>query len=94
MVQLVRGLLLESLVRGSTPLAEGLLLESLIRGWGPTCLAIAYSGLEYRESWFKTIRLVRDRTPGIGHKSDWLVTNLLPAKFGRWWQDSSNYGKG
>ena len=25
----------------------------------------------------KIIRLIRDRTPGIGHESDWLVTNLL-----------------
>jgi len=25
--------------------------------------------------------------------ADWLVTNLLPASFGRWWQDSSSYGK-
>ena len=49
MVQLVRGLLLESLVRGSTPLAGGLLLESLVRGWGPTCLAIVHSDLEYWE---------------------------------------------
>jgi hypothetical protein len=27
----------------------------------------------------KIIRLVRDRTPGIGDKTDRLVTNLLPA---------------
>ena len=31
----------------------------------------------------KIIRLIRDRTPGIGHESDWLVTNLLPVNF---WQ--------
>ena len=49
MVQLVRGLLLESLVRGSHPLAGRLLLESLVRGWCPTCLAMAHSGLEIRE---------------------------------------------
>jgi hypothetical protein len=40
MVQLVKGLLLESLGRGSYPMAGGLLLESLVGGWGPTCLAI------------------------------------------------------
>ncbi len=44
MVQLVRGLLLESLVRGSKPLAGGLLLESLVGSWGPTCLAIVHFG--------------------------------------------------
>ena len=39
----------------------------------------------------KAIQLVRDRTPGVGNKSDQLVTNLLPTNFGRWWQDSSSY---
>ncbi len=46
MVQLVRGLLLESLDRGSNPLLGRLLLESLVRGWCPTCLAMVHSGLE------------------------------------------------
>ena len=46
MVLLVGGSLLESLVRGLTPLAGGLLLESLVRGRCPTCLAIVHSGLE------------------------------------------------
>ena len=49
MVWLVRELLLESLVRGSNPLAGRLLLEYLVRGWCPTCLAMAHSGLEIWE---------------------------------------------
>ena len=42
----------------------------------------------------KNTRPVRDRTPGIRHDSNWLVTNLLPANFSRWLQDSSSYRKG
>ena len=42
MVQLVRGSLVESLVRGLTPLVI------LGKGWGLTCLSIVHSGLEYR----------------------------------------------
>ncbi len=45
MVQLVRGLLLESLVRGSVPQGVGLLLESLVGGLNPTCLIIDPLGL-------------------------------------------------
>jgi hypothetical protein len=95
MVQLVRGLLLESLVRGSNPLLDRLLLELLVRGWCPTCLAMVHMGLEHREEISENHPACkRQDTWDQTQKPDWLVTNLLPARYGRWWQDSSNYGKG
>ena len=95
MVQLVRGLLLESLVRGSNPLLGRLLLESLVGGCCPTCLAMVHSGLEHREEISENHPTgKRQDTRDQTQKPDWLVTNLLPTSYGRWWQDSSNYGKG
>ena len=140
MVQLVRGSLVESLVRGSTPLVilgkelgPHMSIHSPLR---PRIRGSGYSWfedfqLEGRNPWsgvqtpkglgshmssrsplrpripgkilLKTIRLVKRQDipgldsligSGIRHKSDWLVTTLLPANFGRWWRDSSSYRKG
>ncbi len=45
-VQLVGGLLLEPLVRGSKPSGVGLLLESIVRGWVPICSIRVHLGID------------------------------------------------
>ncbi len=98
-VQLVGGLLLEPLVRGSKPSG----VRIFLRGWGlgPHMSTQGTLVRKCRESHLKTIRPPQDRTPRIGfHYPNWLVTNShqslcqLLAKGVTWWQDSSNYGKG
>jgi hypothetical protein len=75
-VQLIGGLLLEPLVRGSKPSGVGLFLEFVVLGLGPHMSNQDTLERRYQELPLKTTRPPRDRTPKIGlHYPNWLVTN-------------------
>ena len=62
MVQLVRGLLLQSMVRGSKPSGVGLLLKSVAGGWYPTCPTIDHLGVDTKNATINHLTLTGEDT--------------------------------
>jgi hypothetical protein len=62
MVQLVGGLLLEPLARGSKASGIGLLLESMVGGWDPTCPIRVHFGVDTRKGMKNLLALLGQGT--------------------------------